>query len=133
MIKIPISKNSFSKIDDDMAHLIQWKWFLVDGYAKRQERMAPYKPVFVFMHHCIIGRPLNGKVVDHINGDRLDNRKENLRIVSFAENYLNKKCHRGEVPKKSKYVGVTRNRNHSWVMQKIVNGKRLHRYFKTED
>lgn len=45
----------------------------------------------IYLHHCIIGHPLNNNrmVVDHINGDKLDNRSENLRIVSRRTNMLN--------------------------------------------
>jgi hypothetical protein len=43
-----------------------------------------------FLHHCIVGQPLARKieVVDHINCDKLDNRRENLRIVSRRLNVL---------------------------------------------
>jgi hypothetical protein len=39
-----------------------------------------------------IMNPPKGMVVDHINGDRLDNRRENLRIVTYRQNSLNRKA-----------------------------------------
>lgn len=43
---------------------------------------------FIMQHHA--GRPLTRKeVVDHINADTLDNRKQNLRIVSHSQNHGN--------------------------------------------
>ncbi len=57
----------------------------------------------VRLHHCIIGFPLAGKVVDHINRDKLDNRKSNLRIVTKDINCFNSKYKNTH----SGYRGVT--------------------------
>lgn len=48
-----------------------------------------------YLHHCIVGRPLPGYVVDHINGDTQDNRRCNLQVVTQSENILKGKTHRG--------------------------------------
>jgi predicted extracellular nuclease len=48
-----------------------------------------------------------GELVDHINRNKLDNRRENLRIVSAQVNAIN----RGVTGRSSKYKGVTKQRN----------------------
>jgi hypothetical protein len=48
----------------------------------------------VFVHRVVLAmhgvQVDDGMVVDHINGDRLDNRIENLRVVPFAQNLQNR-------------------------------------------
>ena len=48
------------------------------------------------MHRLIMNNPI-GLVVDHINNQTLDNRRENLRIVSQSENMANR------IDRKNKY------------------------------
>lgn len=61
-------------------------------YAVRKVRSAGRK-VALALHREITGCPA-GLVVDHINGDTLDNRRSNLRVVTKRENCLNQARHR---------------------------------------
>lgn len=44
----------------------------------------------VLMHRVILGAK-KGQIVDHINGDGLDNRRENLRFVTHGQNMQNRR------------------------------------------
>ena len=55
----------------------------------------------VLLHRLlwVLYHKTNPTILDHINGDTSDNRKENLREVTSRENSQNKKCHRdGSLP-----------------------------------
>jgi len=57
----------------------------------------------ILMHRLIMGlERKDGKIIDHINGDGLDNRKANLRIATNQQNVGNMKKWRG----KHRYKGV---------------------------
>lgn len=75
-------------LDEDNMHLLQkHNWCVYQkGYA-----VASIDGSRVFLHHLVIGFPPKGKEVDHINRDKLDNRRENLRFVTHQENLLNRK------------------------------------------
>lgn len=97
--QIPLTQGKFALVDaEDYEWLMGYKWmFNSGGYAIR------YTP----MHRAIIDAPTH-LVVDHINGNRLDNRKCNLRICTRAENHRNTKGHHN---RSAKYKGVVRWRN----------------------
>jgi len=60
--------------------------------------------------HRIIMNPCRNMVVDHINGDGLDNRKSNLRVCTQAKNLANKRKNKYS---KSRYKGVVKQSNGS--------------------
>jgi hypothetical protein len=78
-----------------------------------------------------LGRPIKlGYVCDHINRNKLDNRRENLRESTILENNLNSIKH-----KLGKYQGYTylKSRN-KWQAQIKINGKQKYLgIFKTEE
>lgn len=74
----------------------------------------------IYLHNEIM-KPPKGFEVDHINGNGLDNRRINLRIVTHAENCVN---HRG-LPGKSGYRGV-RASGKKWVARMRRFGKYIH-------
>jgi hypothetical protein len=68
------------------------KWFLSDtGYAmRRSETLGDGRRITQRLHRLVVDAPM-GLVVDHLNGDRLDNRKRNLRICTQKDNANNRK------------------------------------------
>lgn len=99
----------FALVDnEDFAYLNQWKWQLSNrGYASRPKWLKPRKlnkQTTIYMHRFILDFPV--LEVDHINMNKLDNRKENLRLVTDYQNALNRGKHKDN---KSGFKGV------SWV------------------
>lgn len=80
------------------------------------------------LHHIIAGRPEKGFYTDHINGDRSDNRKSNLRVVTMLENNMNRAKNSNG---KSKYKGVFMSQG-VWFSSLSINGKVYRNRHKTE-
>lgn len=71
----------------------------------------------------VLGRPIEvGLKVDHINGNTLDNTRENLRVATHAQNIHNAKRHRSNT---SGYKGVQKHKK-GWEAAIRVNGKLIH-------
>lgn len=106
MKKIKLTKNKYAIVDDeDFNYLASFNWhYKVCGYAAKKAPRNGGHGDTILMHRFIIGEnKIKDKVVDHINGDKLDNRKSNLRICTFQENQMNKKKHKTN---ENKYKGV---------------------------
>lgn len=97
--------------DEDYDRVVaEGKWCIHKSYRREVfyvKRATPTgengKQKTIVLHRFIMDAP-KGKVVDHINGDGRDNRKENLRICTSGENSRNRNVPpRGTVP----YYGVT--------------------------
>jgi len=75
------------------------------------------------LHRLIMNCP-EGMVVDHINHDTLDNTKENLRVVTYAENCQNISMRKSN---KSGYRGVSWSKDtNKWRVTARINGKIEH-------
>jgi hypothetical protein len=71
--------------------LSQWRWVFANGYVGRwmqHERGRGGRRSFRYLHRVVSGAP-DHLEVDHKNRDRTDNRRENLRLVTRAENQQN--------------------------------------------
>ncbi len=134
MIEIPLTQGKVAIVDDCDAHLLKWKWFCNGGgYAARNIRKFNGVRGTMFLHHCIIGFPLNKKEIDHIDGNVLNDCRNNLRIVTHRENTSNKICHRNG-RKTSKFVGVSWHKDKElWTAHVTIEGKQKNLgNFKTE-
>lgn len=98
MEKITLTQSKFALVDDeDYDWLNQWKWHALKNhrdftfYAIKREGKEKVR-----MHRLILGlQKGDGKEVDHINHNGLDNRRSNLRIVSRSENQWNRRNPKG--------------------------------------
>ncbi len=79
--------------------------------------------------HRLIANAKKGELVDHINGNTLDNRRCNLRVVTHSQNAMNKE--RNFNKKSSKYKGVVIDSGY-WSVQITVNGRVYRRRCKSE-
>lgn len=86
--------------DEDRDLIAQYKWRITGTTYKGKKwlyaccgKTIDGKPKKIYMHRLIAGAQ-DGQSVDHINSNRLDNRRENLRLCSHAENMRNRNKHR---------------------------------------
>src|SRR3990167_164487 len=91
MKKIKLTQNKYALVDDeDFKELNQSKWLCdSSGYAGRDVGGRKNKKR-ILMHRLLNNTP-KGFHTDHINRDKLDNRKENLRTTTCSQNILNSK------------------------------------------
>jgi hypothetical protein len=108
---IPLTQEQVAIVDaDDFASLNRWKWFAhwcpgTRSYYARRSVKTSDTILAILMAREIMGLNLGDKrQVDHINHDTLDNRRSNLRIVSAAENSINRRMRSDN---KSGHKGVT--------------------------
>ena len=91
---VPLTKGYSAIVDDcDFEELMKYKWFvdvrLTGMYIKRHRPDVDGKKGNIYMHRHIMGVTETGLAVDHINRNPLDNRRENLRVCTRAENSRN--------------------------------------------
>ncbi|MBN2134054.1 MAG: HNH endonuclease [Sedimentisphaerales bacterium] len=104
--RIPLGHGLFAVVDaEDYEWLSQYKW-----HANRRGRkvyaLAMKNGRVVTMHRLIM-RPRKGCVVDHIDGNGLNNRRCNLRVCTRRQNAANMGPRGGA----SEFVGVYRQRD----------------------
>jgi hypothetical protein len=140
--RIKLTQNQYTIVEpQDYEELIKHKWYAVKAgrtfYAVRSiyiERPSPDSPsrkmrTTVKMHRQIM-RPDKDLVVDHINHNGLDNRRENLQCVTIEENNRNRIFKEGS----SQYIGVHWCEDRKkWRVRIYINGKKVHiGYFDSE-
>lgn len=90
--KIYTNKNQEILIDEEDYSLVsQYTWFIHYGYATTNKRIKKGKQFTLKMHRLLMNVNKTNIYVDHINGNTLDNRKENLRICTSGQNQGNRK------------------------------------------
>ena len=132
MKEIALTQGKFTIVDDeDFEWLNQWKWHFNKGYALRNVWIN--KKCITILMHSLIAKTPAGMDTDHIDLNKLNNTKKNLRFCSHAENNKNKAKHKNN---KSGYKGVYwRKSSKRWLASILADGKKifLGSYEKIED
>jgi hypothetical protein len=105
---------------EDYERCKQFKWKLNRDLKKNDFRVASCKGGY--LGPFIMRKKLMSKEVDHIDGNTLDNRKQNLQIITHRQNSLKRKMQKNNT---SGYRGVVQNKN-KWISQIGSNGKYYH-------
>ena len=117
--RIPLDNGLYALVDAaDYEWLSRHKWHCNgSGYAARRE-----KGKLILMHREIMPPP-RGLVVDHVNRNKLDNCRSNLRVCTHAENLRNRPQKRGS---SSRFRGVGRRKDRKRCYARLVfEGKQI--------
>jgi len=121
-MRIPLKHSGHALIDVADYPLVQgYRWRKNQhGYAV-SHRMVDGKVKTVFMHRLVNQTP-EGEITDHINQDKLDNRRVNLRTASKSLNSLNSKTHSRN---RSGFRGVSKV-GRRWRAAIVLHGRQEH-------
>jgi hypothetical protein len=133
MKEIKLTQGKVTIVDDtDYDDLMQYKWQF-DRYAYRTIKVGNKKRS-LRMHRYLIKDVPDGMVIDHINRDKLDNRRCNLRITTQSVNCFNSAvpCNKKSDAPKGIYYD---NERKKWVAMSTVNyhKKNIGRFNSKED
>lgn len=128
MKEIELTQGYFALVDnEDFEYLNQFAWNIRivknTQYAKRSDKINK-KATTIQMHRQIMNCQKN-MMVDHINGNGLDNRKCNLRICTRSNNLMNSNKPKSKAT--SKYKGVNRSKSSlKWRAEIRLNTKGIY-------
>lgn len=113
---------------EDISKVIGYKWRLYKGGTDRSKCNGVYtgnvkKSNCISLHRFLMNCPKN-MYVDHINGNRFDNRKSNLRICTNQENNFNRTAQDNNTSG-SKGVWFDKSR-HKWAVEIKYNNKKIY-------
>jgi len=122
MREIELTRGKVSLIDDaDYESVAVFSWYArLEGtvwYAIRKAGNGSLRDIR--MHRLLLGAP-DGMQVDHLNGNGLDNRRENLRLCTNRENQQNRA--KQSKPSSSRFKGVSYHGRGKWQAHIRANG-----------
>jgi hypothetical protein len=115
---------------EDFEHLIQYKWYKdKENYVNGNVNKITWKMHRYIMIKILKHELTSKNLIDHINNNPLDNRRENLRIVNSSENARNKKKKDNST---SEYLGVSKTTRKFCVYFTMYKHIRLYAYYDNE-
>jgi hypothetical protein len=126
--EVPLSNGSVAVIDAADIPLVEMRNWTRSCPQRRQSyafcRLYKDKKSIRLTLHGVIMQPPPGYVVDHIDGDGLNNRRLNLRLATLAENARNRRL---DVDSRSGLKGVTwHKKGRKWNARINVGGQIMH-------
>jgi hypothetical protein len=121
---VPLAGGTEAIIDAEDAELVgQYNWYLSHGYVVTNLPLGNGKYRTLQLHRLVMGEP-EGEMIDHREGNPLDNRRALLRPATNAENQYNQRMRDDNT---SGRKGVTWHKaREKWQAQIRHEGKRLH-------
>lgn len=120
------TKKEFLVSSEDKHILEEYRWYLnPGGYFIANTKMVNSKREKIFLHRIIMNcKKHDGLFIDHINGNKQDNRRQNLRIVSVSQNQMNK---RKQSNNTSGFTGVYKHTyTGKWIARICLDKKMMH-------
>lgn len=92
MMQIPLSKGHFAFVDEaDYSLVSRFKWsYDKNGYVVRRMPVAPGRYQKISLHRWLLNAQ-PGQLVDHADGNRLNNTRTNLRLCNGTLNNANRR------------------------------------------
>jgi hypothetical protein len=128
MIEFPVGDSAWAMIDEvDLPLVIKHAWYPAKGKDTSYAMFRTMGAGTVYMHRLIAGAA-KGFDVDHIDGNGLNNRRNNLRVCTHAQNIANQRISRANT---SGFKGVSWDkRRGAWEAHiKFQQKKRFLGYF----
>jgi len=124
MKEIRLTQGKVALVDDvDFEEISKYKWYPLNSQLNHVCAFTCIKNKVNYMHRMIINAPI-GTMVDHINGNPLDNQRANLRLCTNAQNQQNRKT-KGKG--KSDFRGLSfRKKWNTWEIHVRVNGRQTY-------
>lgn len=122
MAEVLLTQGRVALIDDhDLPLISQYTWCAVKHHGNWYAMTATTGKK-IKMHRLIMAAS-PGILVDHADGDGLNNQRSNLRLSTLSQNQWNRRRSSGL----SRFKGVTKNKGcKSWIAAITVNRKRIH-------
>jgi hypothetical protein len=119
---VPLTKGRFALVDSsDYERVVSsGQWHYARGYAVKQVKIKDkYRQILL---HRFIMEAKSGEIIDHADGDGLNNCRSNLRICTHSENMRNRRISKNNT---TGYKGVVFNGS-SWVAQMRHNKETIY-------
>lgn len=110
--------------EDDLVIISGYSWHKVGGYVQAETGSRVVGDRKHIRMHRLIMNAKEGELIDHKNGNPLDNRRRNLRVCTQSQNGMNRKA---QANNKSGYKGVSwMKTKNKWRATITVNKVQIH-------